>query len=129
VRNYVRAATPGFAGTVFQIVLFDIIFSLDSVITAVGIAQQVWVMVAAIIAAMLLMLFASGVLASFIERHPSVKMLALSFLLLIGTVLMADGFGHHIPRAYIYAAVGFAGAVEGLNLLRTRRSGSEYANR
>ena len=112
---------PGFTSTVVQIMLFDIIFSLDSVITAVGIAQQIWVMVAAIVAAMALMLAASGPLAAFIERHASVKMLALSFLLLIGMVLVADGFGYHMPRGYIYAAMGFSVLVESLNLFATRR--------
>lgn len=111
----------GFAGTVAQMVLFDIIFSLDSVITAVGIAQKIWVMAAAIVAAMAVMLAASDMLASFIERHASVKMLALSFLLLIGMVLVADGFGYHMPRAYIYAAMGFSVVVEGLNLFSGRR--------
>ena len=111
----------GFTSTVVQMMLFDIIFSLDSVITAVGIAQEIWVMVAAIVAAMALMLAASGPLASFIERHASVKMLALSFLLLIGMVLVADGFGYHMPRGYIYAAMGFSVAVESLNLFAIHR--------
>ncbi len=109
------------AGTVVQIMLFDIVFSLDSVITAVGIADELWVMVAAIVAAMALMLAASGPLASFIDRNASVKMLALSFLLLIGMMLVADGFGVHVPRGYVYAAMGFSGAVEALNLLAARR--------
>ena len=105
--------------------LLDVVFSLDSVITAVGIAQEIWVMVAAIVVAMALMLAASGPLAGFIERHASVKMLALSFLLLIGMVLAADGLGLHVPRGYIYAAMGFSVLVESLNLLaaRRRRSG------
>lgn len=111
----------GFVGTIVQIVLFDVVFSLDSVITAVGIADEVWVMVAAIVAAMALMLAASDPLASFIERHASVKMLALSFLLLIGMMLVADGFGFHVPRGYVYAAMGFSVLVEGLNLLAARR--------
>jgi predicted tellurium resistance membrane protein TerC len=117
----------GFTGTVVQIMLLDLVFSLDSVITAVGIAEEIWVMVAAIVVAMALMLAASGPLAAFIERHASVKMLALSFLLLIGMVLVADGLGFHVPRGYIYAAMGFSVLVEGLNLLvaqrrRTRRN-------
>jgi predicted tellurium resistance membrane protein TerC len=110
-----------FAGTVAQIMLLDVVFSLDSVITAVGIAEEIWVMVAAIVAAMALMLVASSPLASFIERHASVKMLALSFLLLIGMVLVADGLGFHVPRGYIYTAMGFSVLVEGLNLLAARR--------
>jgi predicted tellurium resistance membrane protein TerC len=113
--------TASFAGTVAQIMLLDIVFSLDSVITAVGIAEEIWVMVAAIVVAMALMLVASGPLASFIERHASVKMLALSFLLLIGMVLVADGAGFHVPRGYIYAAMGFSVLVESLNLLVAQR--------
>jgi predicted tellurium resistance membrane protein TerC len=110
-----------FLGTVVQIAVLDVVFSLDSVITAVGIAEEVWVMVAAIVIAMLLMLVASNPLSSFIERNTSVKMLALSFLLLIGMVLMADGFGFHVPRGYIYAAMGFSVLVECLNLLTAAR--------
>jgi predicted tellurium resistance membrane protein TerC len=91
------------------------------VITAVGIAEEIWVMVAAIVVAMALMLVASGPLASFIERHASVKMLALSFLLLIGMVLVADGVGFHVPRGYIYVAMGFSVLVESLNLLAAQR--------
>jgi len=117
------AARPvaSFAGTIAQIMLFDIVFSLDSVITAVGIADELWVMVAAIVVAMALMLAMSGPLASFIDRNASVKMLALSFLLLIGMMLVADGFGVHVPRGYVYAAMGFSGMVEALNLLAARR--------
>jgi predicted tellurium resistance membrane protein TerC len=109
---------PGFFGIIVQIALLDIVFSLDSVITAVGIAKDIWVMIAAIVLAMFLMLFASGRLAAFIERHASVKMLALAFLLLIGFVLVADGVGLHIPRGYIYTAMGFSVVVESLNILR-----------
>jgi predicted tellurium resistance membrane protein TerC len=112
---------PGFVGTIIQIVLFDIVFSLDSVITAVGIAEDIWVMVAAIVVAMVLMLAASNPLATFIDRHASVKMLALSFLLLIGMMLMADGLGFHVPRGYVYAAMGFSIIVEALNLLSAKR--------
>ena len=112
---------PALLSTVGQIILFDLIFSLDSVITAVGVVQEIWVMVAAIVAAMALMLAASGPLAAFIDRHASVRMLALSFLLLIGMVLVADGFGYHMPRGYIYAAMGFSVLVEILNLFAMRR--------
>jgi predicted tellurium resistance membrane protein TerC len=111
----------GFVGTIVQIVLFDIVFSLDSVITAVGIADHIGVMVAAIVFAMAMMLMASGAVAGFIERHESVRMLALSFLILIGMMLVADGFGMHIPRGYVYAAMGFSALVEMLNLLAARR--------
>ena len=119
--------SPSFSGTIVQIALLDIVFSLDSVITAVGIAQEIWVMVAAIVLAMCVMLLASNRLAAFIEHHASVKMLALAFILLIGCVLVADGAGLHIPRGYIYAAMGFSVVVEGLNLLRAQgtKSGSK----
>ena len=112
----------GFVGTIAQIVLFDIVFSLDSVITAVGIAEDIRVMVAAICVAMMLMLAASNPLAAFIDRHPTVKMLALSFLLLIGMMLVADGCGFHVPRGYVYVAMGFSVLVESLNLLAARRT-------
>ncbi len=110
----------GFFGTIVQIALLDIVFSLDSVITAVGIAQNIWVMIAAIVLAMLVMLIASNWLARFIEQQASVKMLALAFILLIGCVLVADGAGLHIPRGYIYAVMGFSTLVESLNILRLR---------
>ncbi|MEJ0020861.1 MAG: TerC family protein [Acetobacteraceae bacterium] len=114
-------AAPTLLGTVLEIMVLDIVFSLDSVITAVGIADEIGVMVAAIVVAMAVMLVASGPLASFIERHASVKMLALSFLLLIGMVLVADGFNFHVPRGYVYAAMGFSLLVECLNLIAARR--------
>ncbi len=117
----VPRAAVSFLGTVLQIAVLDIVFSLDSVITAVGIAEHVWVMVAAIVMAMVVMVAASDPLAAFIERNASVKMLALSFLLLIGMVLLADGFGFHVPRGYIYTAMGFSVLVESLNLLTSRR--------
>jgi predicted tellurium resistance membrane protein TerC len=109
-----------FGATVAQIVLLDIVFSLDSVITAVGMASQLSVMMAAVVISIAVMLVAAGPIAGFIERHPTVKMLALSFLLLIGMALMADGFGFHVPRGYIYAAMGFSGLVELLNQLAAR---------
>ena len=120
----VAAREAGLLSTIAQIVLFDLIFSLDSVITAVGMAQQIGVMVAAIVAAMTLMLLAAGPLSNFIERNASVKMLAFAFLLLVGMVLFADGFGFHVPRGYIYAAMGFSVGVEALNLwaARSRRN-------
>ncbi len=111
---------PSLGSVVAQIVLLDIVFSLDSVITAVGMVRQVEVMVAAILLAVGIMLGASGAVSAFIERHPTVKMLALSFLLLIGVVLIAEGFGQHVPRGYIYFAMGFSVFVELLNL-RIRR--------
>jgi predicted tellurium resistance membrane protein TerC len=104
------------ASVLAQIALLDIIFSLDSVITAVGMANQVAVMVAAIVIAVGIMMWASGPLGEFVERHPTIKMLALSFLLLIGMALVAEGFHQHIPKGYIYFAMGFSVFVEMLNL-------------
>jgi predicted tellurium resistance membrane protein TerC len=101
---------------VIQITLLDVVFSIDSVITAVGMAEQLAVMVAAIVISVLIMMASSGPVARFIESHPTVKMLALSFLLLIGTTLLAEGAGLHIPKGYIYFAMGFSMFVEALNL-------------
>jgi predicted tellurium resistance membrane protein TerC len=115
-----------FAGVITQIVILDIVFSLDSVITAVGMANELWVMAAAIVIAVAIMLLASGPLAAFVERHPTVKMLALSFLLLIGMTLIADGVGFHVPKGYIYAAIGFSVAVEILNQLAARRRKAHF---
>jgi predicted tellurium resistance membrane protein TerC len=109
-----------FRAVLVQIVLLDIVFSLDSVLTAVGMANEIAVMIAAVVIAVGVMLVASGPLARFVHAHPSVKMLALAFLLLIGVTLVADGFGFHIDKAYIYAAMGFSVFVEALNL-RARR--------
>jgi predicted tellurium resistance membrane protein TerC len=117
-------------GTVLvQIVLLDIVFSLDSVLTAVGMANDVAVMIAAVVIAVLVMLVASGPLAAFVHGHPSVKMLALAFLLLIGVTLVADGFGFHIDKAYIYAAMGFSVFVEALNLRRSSKRPVELRRR
>jgi predicted tellurium resistance membrane protein TerC len=110
-----------FTSVIIQIMLLDIIFSLDSVITAVGMAEHLWVMVVAVVVASLVMLLAARSISGFIERHPGVKMLAFSFLLLIGLALLADGLHFHIPKGYIYAAMGFAAFVEGLNLIVRRR--------
>lgn len=116
-----NTARASFAGVIAQIMLLDMVFSLDSVITAVGMASELWVMAAAIIIAVAIMLAASGPLAAFVDRHPTVKMLALSFLLLIGMALVADGVGFHLPKGYIYAAIGFSVGVEVLNQLAARR--------
>lgn len=110
-----------FAAVVIQIALIDIVFSLDSVITAVGMASEFAIMVTAVVLAMIVMLAASGPVSGFVTRHPTVKMLALSFLLLIGTALVGDGLGFYIPKGYIYAAMGFSVMVESLNLLAKRR--------
>ena len=112
----------GFAGVIVQILLLDIVFSLDSVITAVGMVQHVPVMVAAVVAAVLVMLVAAGGISAFVERHPTIKILALSFLLLIGTSLVAEGLHFHIPKGYIYFAMAFSVGVEMLNLRLRRKS-------
>ncbi len=109
-------AVVSFAGLIAQIMVLDIVFSLDSVITAIGMARQVGVMVAAVVIAVGVMMWASGPIASFVDRHPTVKILALSFLLLIGVSLVAEGLDQHIPKGYIYFAMGFSVFVEMLNL-------------
>jgi len=111
-----RGLAPGFAGVVFQIILLDIVFSLDSVITAIGMARQLGVMVAAVVIALAFMLCFAGYISDFIHRHPTLKMLALSFLLLIGFALVAEGFHLEIPKGYIYFAMAFSLGVEILNL-------------
>ena len=111
-----RGRRVSFASVIAQILLLDIVFSLDSVITAVGMAEYVSIMIAAIIIAVITMLFASTPIATFVERHPTVKMLALAFLLLIGLSLIAEGFGQHVPKGYIYFAMGFSVFVEMINL-------------
>lgn len=108
-------------GVIGQIMVLDVVFSLDSVITAVGIADHLEVMVAAVVIAVIVMMAAAEPIANFVQAHPSTKMLALAFLVMIGIALVADGLHHHIERGFIYAAMIFAGAVEGLNLLRARR--------
>jgi predicted tellurium resistance membrane protein TerC len=111
----------GFGMILIQIMLLDIVFSLDSVITAVGMAREIAVMIAAVVIAVLVMLVFAGPISDFIERHPTLKMLALSFLLLIGVILIADGFGQHVSKGYIYFAMAFSLFVEMLNLrLRAR---------
>ncbi len=109
------------SAVVIQIILFDIVFSIDSVITVIGMAQKLGVMIAAIVIAMILMLVASTVISDFIHRHPSLKMLALSFLLMVGVTLTAEGMEFHIPKAYIYFAMGFSAFVEALNILSGTR--------
>lgn len=110
-----------FTSVIIQILLLDIVFSLDSVITAVGMADEVSIMIAAVIIAVGVMLLAAGAISDFVNRHPTVKMLALAFLLLIGVNLVAEGFGQHIPKGYIYFAMAFSVFVELLNL-RARRA-------
>ena len=117
----ISARPSSLASVIGQIALLDIVFSFDSVITAVGMASAFWVMAAAIVIAVVIMLIASAPLAEFVRQYPTVKMLALSFLLLIGMVLIADGVGFHVPKGYIYAAIGFSVAVELLNQIAARR--------
>jgi len=110
-----------FFTVIVQIIAFDLVFSLDSVITAIGMAQRLEIMVAAIVIAILVMLLGSRVISNFIHRHPSIKMLALSFLLMIGMTLVGEGLEFHIPKGYLYFAMGFSMAVETLNLLAGHR--------
>ena len=112
----VARTAPSFAAVIGQIMLLDIVFSLDSVITAVGMADNVSIMVAAVVVSVGIMMFAAEPISAFVARHPTVKVLALSFLLLIGMSLVGDGFGFHIPKGYIYFAMGFSVAVEMVNL-------------
>jgi predicted tellurium resistance membrane protein TerC len=111
----------GFWGVIMQILLIDLVFSLDSVITAVGMARSLWVMVTAVVISIGVMLAFSGKITRFIDKHPTMKMLALAFLLLIGVVLVADGLGRHIEKGYIYFAMAFSLAVETLNLFARRK--------
>ena len=112
----VRRVAPSFTSVIVQIGLLDIVFSLDSVITAVGMAQHLGVMIIAVVVAVAIMLIAAGSISAFVERHPTVKMLALSFLLLIGMTLVAEGLDFHIPKGYIYFAMGFSIFVEVINI-------------
>lgn len=115
-----RAA--GFAGVLVQIAIIDIVFSLDSVITAVGLAQHLSIMVLAIVISVGVMMFAAGAIGDFVEDHPTIKMLALSFLILVGFTLMGEGFGLHIPKGYIYFAMAFSVSVEMINIKIRARS-------
>jgi predicted tellurium resistance membrane protein TerC len=112
---------PSFASVIVQIMLLDVVFSLDSVITAVGMADDISIMVTAVVASVAVMMVAAEPISAFVERHPTVKVLALSFLLLIGLSLIADGFGVHVPKGYIYFAMGFSVFVEMINL-RVRKA-------
>jgi predicted tellurium resistance membrane protein TerC len=111
-----KAAAASFASVIAQIMVLDVVFSLDSVITAVGMVDELAVMVAAVVVAVLVMLFASGPISRFVDEHPSIKMLALAFLVLIGVVLIAEGLDQHIPKGYIYFAMAFSVIVELLNI-------------
>lgn len=115
-------ASSSFAGVITQILLIDVVFSVDSIITAVGLVKELPIMVAAIITSVVLMMLFANPIGRFVSRHPTIKMLALAFLFMIGMVLVADGLDFHVPRGYIYFAMAFAGVVEMLNL-RLRKSG------
>ena len=116
-----NGAEAGFMAIILQIALIDLVFSVDSIVTAIGMAQHVEVMIAAVLVSIVVMYVASGAVSSFIERHPTTKMLALSFLFLIGVALIADGIEFHIPRGYIYFAMAFSAAVEAANIFARRR--------
>lgn len=116
-----RLSVSNFASIIMQIIIIDLVFSVDSIVTAIGMAEHVEVMIAAVIISIAIMYVASGFIADFIKRHPTTKMLALSFLLLIGVSLVADGMGFHIPRGYIYAAMGFSVLVEMINIVSGRK--------
>ena len=111
-----------FGYVIAQIAVIDIVFSLDSVITAVGMVSNIWVMIAAIMTAVGVMIFASNIIGDFIDRNPTIKMLALAFIILVGVALIADGFEIHIDRKLLYFAMAFSGAVESLNILAKRRA-------
>jgi predicted tellurium resistance membrane protein TerC len=126
----IRVAVASFSGVVAQIAIIDIVFSLDSVITAIGMVEQVQIMVIAIVAAVGVMMFAAGPIGQFVDRHPTIKMLALSFLILIGVALIGEGWDLHIPKGYIYFAMAFAVAVEMLNLrMRVREKEAVHLRR
>jgi predicted tellurium resistance membrane protein TerC len=116
-----RAVRATFGAVLVQIMLIDIVFSLDSIITAVGMVDELRIMIAAVIASVALMMAFSGAIGRFVSSHPTIKMLALAFLLLIGLVLIADGFDHHVPKGYVYFAMAFSVAVEMLNLHMRRK--------
>lgn len=116
-----QVVSGGFWSFIFQIAVIDLVFSVDSIVTAIGMVELVEVMIAAVVISMFVMYLASGPIADFIERHPTTRMLALSFLFLIGAALVADGLEFHIPRGYIYFAMGFAAVVETMNVWAQRR--------
>lgn len=117
-----KVKVHSFAGTIIQILILDVVFSLDSVITAVGMADHIEIMIAAVIIAVIVMMFSANAISTFVNNHPTVKMLALSFLLLIGVSLLAEGFEQHIPKGYIYFAMAFSVLVEMLNLKSKKNS-------
>jgi len=119
-----RKIASSFVGVILQIMMIDLIFSLDSIITAVGMVREVGVMIAAVVASVGLMMLFAGAIGRFVSDHPTIKMLALSFLVVVGVVLIADGFGHHVPKGYIYFAMAFSVCVEMLNI-RLRKNAAK----
>jgi predicted tellurium resistance membrane protein TerC len=123
-----KVATMAFSAAIGQIILLDLVFSIDSIVTAVGMTDHIPIMVVAVVITVIVMMVAATPLANFISANPTIVMLALSFLLMIGMALIADGFGFHVPKGYIYAAMGFSALVEGLNMLaRTRAKKKQRA--
>jgi predicted tellurium resistance membrane protein TerC len=120
-------ASTSFAGAIIQIMIIDIVFSLDSVITAVGMVGEIWVMATAMIAAVLVMMLFAQSVGDFVNKHPSMQILALSFLLLIGVLLVAEGFDQHVSKGYIYFAMGFSLLVELVNMRRRNKAKAEAA--
>lgn len=116
------AVAPVFSAVILQIIIIDLVFSLDSIITAVGMVDRVEIMIAAVITSVALMMLFASAIGRFVSAHPTVKMLALSFLLLIGVVLIADGFSHHVPKGYIYFAMAFSVCVEMLNIRMRKKA-------
>jgi predicted tellurium resistance membrane protein TerC len=116
------AVKATFAAVILQIMILDLVFSLDSIITAVGMVDQIGVMIAAVVASVGLMMFFAGPIGRFVSRHPTIKMLALAFLVVVGVVLVAEGFGHHVPKGYVYSAMAFSLLVEMLNIRMRKRS-------
>jgi predicted tellurium resistance membrane protein TerC len=125
-RHTISDIVPGsFLGVIVQIILIDLIFSLDSIITAVGMVSQLPVMISAVVVSVGLMMAFASAIGEFVSGHPTIKMLALSFLVVVGVVLIADGFGHHVPKGYIYFAMAFSVCVEMLNI-RLRKSLTQH---
>ncbi len=118
-----QAVTATFAAVILQIMIVDLVFSLDSIITAVGMVDQLAVMIAAVMASVALMMLFAGTIGRFVSEHPTIKMLALAFLVVVGVVLVAEGFGHHVPKGYVYFAMAFSLGVEMLNQRQRKRAG------
>ncbi len=119
-----KAAKAAFAAVIVQIMIIDLVFSLDSIITAVGMVDDVRVMIAAVVCSVALMMLFAGPIGRFVSQHPTIKMLALSFLVVVGVVLVAEGFGHHVPKGYIYFAMAFSLAVEMMNIKMRKKAAS-----